>query len=134
AASIQRLSQADFDPNTKQFYPHYLITNRYTGEDNLPEVFGFPGLTRGDIHGEVFEIRGIDYVVNGNYQNSGRLYYLNNGAFQRNPNGAIVWLAPNETITKDSNNNIHIKRSLGSPDGATTSGLFEQPTFSDRPY
>jgi hypothetical protein len=135
ASSIQRLTQADFNANTQQFYPHYLITNRYIGQDNIPEVFfNTSNMAHGDIHGEVFEIRGIDYYVNGGYQP----LYAQAGTFlQRNPNSSIVWMAPNETIPTDTNGIPipgPIKRSIGSPDGATTTGLFEQPTFSDRPF
>ncbi len=144
-ASIQRLNQADYDAASNSFYPHYLITNRYVGEDNVPDVFGFPAAGRGDIHGEVFEIRGSDYyktkdgnnLYNGYRQTAARLYRPAGVFLDRNQTGAITWLVPNETIPRNNVGVIvpgRIRRSIGSPDAATTTGLFDQPTFSDRPY
>jgi hypothetical protein len=65
AASIQRLTQAEIytDANgNKAFAPHYLITNSYSGHDNINEVFGnVANVADGTISGEVFEIRSRDY-------------------------------------------------------------------------
>jgi hypothetical protein len=71
AGSIQRLTQSEVytDGNGQQhFAPHYLITNSYTGRDNVNEIFGsglnLANVLDGEIHGEVFEIRGKDYYDN----------------------------------------------------------------------
>ena len=65
AASIQRLGASDYYPATNLFYPHYLITNRYTGSDNVVAMFGggLPLLNAvsSQVRGEVVEIRGDVY-------------------------------------------------------------------------
>lgn len=147
AASIRRLNQADYDANTMQFYPHYLITNSYTGPDNVKIVFNAPNITRGDIHGEVFEIRSRDYYLHVDANNmydgystttiNNQLYRLSNGTLTKNtpvgtlPGSAIVWLIPNETFPAAQG---PIKRSIGSGTGGTSTSLLEQPQYSDRPF
>lgn len=145
AASLQRLENADvyIDRQTGlfKFSPHFLITNSYSGVDQIDRAFGLSPLAYqpGEIQGEVFEIRGADYyraVNNGIYSGyrsgNARLYTINNG-LARNPGSAIVWMVPNESI-KIKNLQAKIQRSIGSIDGGTTSYLLQQPTFADRPY
>jgi hypothetical protein len=139
AVSIQKLAQADYDANNNLFHPRYLITNRYTGEDNVPEVFGSPVTRRGRVTGEVFEVRGIDYY-RGGYQNPGLGLYTRaaDGVLGQNPNSAIAWMFPNETLPGRNAANQPvlgpIRRSVGTPDGATATYLIEQPSFAERPY
>jgi hypothetical protein len=145
AVSMQRLSQSDYHQPTNEFYPHYLITNRYSGEDNVPELFNSVGITlRGRVTGEVFEVRGIDYFEGFNNGQSGyrrqdvRHYVRGgDGALDANPTSAIVWMFPNETLPgRNVNGPIQgpIRRSIGTADGGTATYLLEQPTFAERPY
>lgn len=155
ATSIQRLGQADFYSGTQSFYPRYLITNRYTGPDNIANVFSFPATMSGQVHGEVFEVRSMDYytstdannVYNGYQLPAAWLYTVDgsgnpviNMAPANTPGGAIVWMVPKETILlkNDSSGNpiagaYYIKRAIGSINGGTSTHLLEQPTYSDRP-
>ena len=108
AASIQKLGQSDpyFDSSGKLqgFKPHYLITNRYTGVDNVGVVFGLNNvILPGELHGEVVEVRGLDYYLstdnatntyNGYRQPQVRLYTVNNGVLRKNLTSSIVWLFP----------------------------------------
>ena len=161
ASSIQRLTQADFYNGA--WYPRFLITNRYDGPDYLPELFGTASFTdangnvvktqqlsgtlqRGQIHGEVFEIRGADYIRN-NFQyvgaNSGLIYNFGGARGTRaqltlNPKSPIVWLCPKETIVpfqvgQSSTIHYRIERSIGSPDGATSTYTLQGSSFAERP-
>ncbi|HZO87940.1 MAG TPA: hypothetical protein VFB38_06330 [Chthonomonadaceae bacterium] len=135
AASLQRLPQSDYHAGTNKFYPHYLITNRYTGQDSISAMFlNQPGIPSGEIHGEVVEVRGIDYYANNrSYQNPGLRLYAPNGNdwIVHNAGSSIVWIAPNEVIPPVPG---PIRRSIGSTANATSTYLFEQPTFSERPF
>ena len=153
AASMERLGKADYNLATNLFYPHYLITNRYTGDDNVVNRFGngvtaplLQNVSNGQIRGEVFEVRGDVYYNKIAYPNgyqtsglNGAALYVNLGGFlnPQNPaTSAITWMAPKETFFQTpSGNPPAIKRSIGS---LSTSGTFtyllEQPSFSDRPY
>jgi hypothetical protein len=169
ATSIQRLTQAElYQPATGNvaFAPHYLITNSYTGHDNIAEVFGsvanpLTNVIDGDIHGEVFEVRSRDYydapngqpsvgpdgVYNGYlyngatnpdayqmYINIGNLLYPNLPTLTGNPTGSsIVRMIPPETI-QYINVAVPIKRNIGDPSNGTSSGLLQQPLFSERPF
>ncbi len=134
AASIQRLTEADFDPTFNVFRPHYLITNKYSGTDSIMQTFGNPSnvTQNGEIHGEVFEVRSLDYY-HGGYQTVGAALYAMNGALARNPQSAIVWMAPNETIPANGSTGP-IKRSIGSTTTSTYTGVFDEPAFSSRPF
>lgn len=150
ATSIQKLDQADYDPVTNKFYPHYLITNAYTGRDNIVEVFGASGnVVDGDVHGEVFEVRSDYFTTQASGGASGyrsaiaRLYQFGTGAFSgyliANPSSAITWMTPSETIPlppASASNPLPgvIKRKIGSGTNGTATGLLEQPAFSDRPF
>jgi hypothetical protein len=160
ASSIQRLGQADYYQPTNLFYPHYLITNRYTGDDNLGIAFG-PGLlnvSTSQIRGEVFEVRGDVYFNTVNYPNGytsfpgkpngpglyargdGSASYPNvNVLYPQNANtSAIVWMAPRESWVYSGAASFQlqpIKRSIGTiSNSGTNSFILEQPSFSDRPY
>ncbi|MCS6777979.1 MAG: DUF4159 domain-containing protein [Chthonomonadaceae bacterium] len=141
AVSIQRLAQADYDPVNNLFHPRFLITNRFTGDDEVPTVFGVVSTTRrGRVTGEVFEIRGIDYYRGGYRAGNNRLYLRAvDGVLEPNPGSAITWLFPKETLP--GRNPVTgapvvgpIRRSVGTPDGATTTYLLEQPSYAERPY
>ena len=123
AVSIQRLTQADYDVKSSAFYPHYLVTNSYSGPDKVTN-FGMAGVTNGFVHGEVFEIRSLDYFTNG-YGAAAALY---TGAGS-NLNSAITHLIPNETIPA----NGPIQRVIGTLNGTQTY-ILEQPTSAERPY
>lgn len=126
AASIQKLTQADYDPQTNLFYPHYLITNRYSGP------VSFNGLSSDDLHGEVIQVRsivGIRAMRNGGVYQPGDALYTG-APLVPNNQGLIAWMAPSERL--DANGRL--RRRIGVPGGGTASYLFEQPTFSDRPF
>jgi hypothetical protein len=127
ATCIQRLPQSDYLAATDKFYPHYLITNGYSGPDSLTQVFGASNIVNGEIRGEVVEVRGIDFY-NGGY----KPLYINDGTtLNRNPNSSIVWMAPNESFQGAGR---PLKRSIGSTTDATSTYLFDQPSFADRPF
>lgn len=129
AASIQRLNQSDFYNGV--FYPHYLITNRYTGAIN------FAGITAADeLRGEVLQIRSIAYarrLVNGDYLPTDRRYLFINGLWQVNDTGLVAWAAPREYFAIVQGGQ-RLKRRIGAVDGGASTYLLEQPTFSDRPF
>ena len=150
ANSIQKVSQADYDTGTNTFYPHYLITNGYTGRDNIFEIFGQPtNILDGEMHGEVVEVRSDYYFVlngghfnpNGGYRSAAaRLYQNPAGILSANPSPAITWMVPKETIPvvpplpAPPPPPSVIVRKIGNGSGGTSTGLLEQPTFSDRPF
>jgi len=149
ASSIQKLNLADF--YNGNFYPRFLITNRYVGEDNVPDLLGIATTTfqRSQVRGEVFEIRSVDYYK-GKYTDEDKRLYKPWSitlpmigmipTIRSNSGSSITWLFPNETIvdpTVDTSGNLipgRIKRTVGSADSATTTYLLEQPTFSERPF
>jgi len=140
ANSIQKLAASDYDPGTNKFYPHYLITNGYTGRDNIFEIFG-GNIIDGEIHGEVVEVRSDYYFTKpGGYRNAiARLYAPspapNPGGLIANPSSAITWMVPNETIPAPPPSGAGvIVRKIGVGANGTSTGLLEQPTFSDRPF
>jgi hypothetical protein len=154
AVSIQRLSQGDYSSVLGQFVPHYLITNAYTGPDNVVEAFGnYPNVRDGEVHGEVFEIRGIDYYAtatgpNGTYngyQNAGRLYapgpgptpFQNQTLLLGNPLSSIVRMVPHETlIQSDAVGNLlqlPILRSISFTGSAASSFTLQDPKASLQP-
>jgi hypothetical protein len=138
AVSIQRLTQSDYLASTNKFYPHYLITNQFSGSDSILQFFGATSnvTQNGEVHGEVIEVRSLDYYQAGGYQNAIPLYANNGGFLVANNNSPIVWMAPNETIPQGTLTSPAgpIKRSLGSTLDSTSTYIFEGPTFSDRPF
>jgi hypothetical protein len=167
AASIERLNKADIYTNVNgkiNFAPHYLITNGYSGPDNVvdPDAFNNPpNVARGEIHGEVFEIRGRDYydqpgtqtpsadgsgAYNGYSRSANatnqpiRFYTLDgNGNLIRNPQtlntpgSAIVSMIPNDQ-PQITGTKLPIQRKIGTYDNSTASYTLQQPKFSDRPF
>lgn len=161
AASVVRLTQADYDTTTNKFYPHYLIANSFRGQDNIPDLF-VPNQTptqqvqeRGTVGGEVFEVRSLDYI-RGGYQNpADQLYFWDTtGATAvlrsnwrwvystSNPMAPptlnvppIVWMAPQDPALVSIGNQITLPatRSIGQAAG-TVAGPLQQPTFADRPF
>jgi hypothetical protein len=162
AASIERLGKADYNAVTNLFYPHYLITNRYTGDDNVVAHFGLglaggplANVSNGQIRGEVVEVRSDIYYygLNGGSQPylsgyrtpAAALYQVsqvtgfNILSPQNASMSAIVWMAPKETIFPSvpplGTAAPPIKRSIGSlTTTGTSSYILEQPSFADRPY
>ena len=139
-ASIQRLTQADplqdASGNILQWIPRFLITNRYDGPDNVANQFGLGTNRVSQIHGEVFEIKGVDFFKSGGYQN---LYASNTkgAGIVMNDNSSIVWVCPYETSVQVAENGKFVKviqKSIGSADGATKTYLLQQPSFAERPY
>jgi hypothetical protein len=142
AASIQRLGASDYYAATNLFYPHYLITNRYTGSDNVVAMFGggLPLLNAvsSQVRGEVVEVRGDVYYNSAAYPQgyfSGAAKLYTNVGQMLAPNSvtsAIVWMTPKETISAVPNL-VPIKRVIGSgTSGGTSTYILEQPTFSQR--
>ncbi len=142
-ASIQRLGASDYYPATNMFYPHYLITNRYTGSDNIVAAFGnglnLLNAAPSQVRGEVVEVRGDVYYNTAAYPSgytslAARLYA--NAGQMLVPNSAtsaIVWMTPKETISPVPLQ-VPIKRAIGSPtSGGASTYILEQPTFSERP-
>jgi hypothetical protein len=154
AMSVQRLQEADpfVDPvsgNIAGYKPHYLITNGYSGLDSVGQVFGDNRVLPGELHGEVFEVKSLDYYshkTNNFYDGyrtpppgaNYRLYAPLGGVLARNPASSIVWMVPNETLPGvDAANNAlvkPIKRTIGLTDGGTATYLLEQPTSATRPF
>ncbi len=146
ASSIQRLTQADLNPiagDSRPWYPRFLITNRYEGPDALPELLGGK-VTRGQIHGEVFEIRSLNYEVSNT--NNGFIYTSTGSGFKLNlgdpnfPNLPITWLFPNERPTSfvvksalGSSFLYGVERLIGNTTAATSTSLLQQPTSAERP-
>lgn len=145
ASSIQKLNLADYHAPTNSFYPRFLITNRYVGDDNVPDVFGFTDLLRyrGQVKGEVFEIRSLDFAVSGGYRNgAARLYRTATGTegvyLVRNETSAITWMFPKEIMPVDNATGKAtagaIQRVVGNTSDATSTYILEQPTYSERPF
>ena len=147
AASIQKLPQSDYDPGTNKFYPRYLVTNQFTGSDNLKQYFkavlggnlANQNLLRdSEVHGEVFEVRSLDYFVSGGYSTASGLYKIGGTTpLVQNRNSAIKWMCPKETLTSAFDTNgvflsQRIGRKIGSEDASTFTFNLEQPTFSER--
>ena len=137
AVSMQQLTTADYDPGSNRFYPRYLITNAFSGQDNVPEVFNVLPAVRGAVRGEVFEIRSLDYfnagygTVNGLYRASSTVP----GLLEFNPRSAIVWMVPKEKLPfRNSAGNVSgpIIRAIGSQGNATATFLLEQPSSAER--
>ena len=139
AVSMQQLTASDFNPATNRFYPRFLITNAFAGQDNVPEVFNVAPAVRGAVRGEVFEIRSVDYFTGG--------YGTGNGLYTRDPNdnallifnpsnrSAIVWMVPKETLPRRNgagNVSGPIIRAIGSQGNATSTFLLEQPASAER--
>lgn len=141
AVSMQKLTASDYDATTNRFYPRFLITNTYAGQDNVPEVFGVLPVMRGSTRGEVFEIRSRDYYLSplpgaGVYGTFNGLYSRVGNTLTNNTASAITWIFPVERFpATDVNGNPlgPIVRSVGSQSNATSSFLLEQPAFAERP-
>lgn len=134
AVSMQRLTTSDIAPDNR-FYPRYLITNAYSGKDNVPELFNGSPLLRGSVRGEVFEIRGLDYYTGG-YGGANGLYRASGNSVQSNPLSAIVWMLPKETLPVNQLGvpiAAPIVRTIGDSSNATGTFLLEQPLFAERP-
>ena len=120
----------------------YLITNKFTGEDNPGVFVGVLG--RGtDFHGEVFVIdpsptptaffsfafpEGSGLTPGYGYRQD---YIAALPALNRNPEAFITWRAPVETWDPVTQRFV---RSIGDPFRATKTALLEQPMFADRPF
>jgi hypothetical protein len=154
ASSIIRLNSAVTDSAAPGFgLHHFLITNRFSGEDN-PSIFGIAYNTTGmpangnisgstEFHGEVFEINPerfslatsgapINTVNPHGYQ---RDYILNGNFLQVNNVASITWRTPTEELPDKRAPAVGvIKRFIGAVDRATTTSLLEQPAFADRPF
>lgn len=154
AVSIQRLPQADYSTVLNQFIPHYLITNAYTGPDNVVEAFGaYPNVRDGEVHGEVFEIRGLDYYLTASgpnntyngYQNAARLYapgpgpapFQNQTLLLGNPASCIVRMVPHEQLVQtDAVGNLRqlpILRSISFTGSDASSFTLHDPKASLQP-
>jgi len=161
AACLQKLTQSDFYGSA--FYPHYLITNRYNGPDSVPATFGLNPTGQqalqmpGQVHGEVAEVRSVDYYAGGYQAALGnaqatdiQLYLVKAGVpatnnlpyLTPNPNSAVVWISPNDVKNCSSTGAVGsfdsfqspILRTLGTLSGGLTTQLFDQPTFANRLY
>jgi hypothetical protein len=139
ATSIRRLNApagntpTGATPALRQF----LITNRFSGEDN-PGVFGgaFAGRTS-LFRGEVFVIRPHTFNLtapNLGYQQD---YVANgSGGLMDNPMRNIVRRIPEQVAVNDpvSGAFLGFLRYIGDQSRATSTGVLEQPAFADRPF
>lgn len=149
AYSLKKLGQADYLQSKNIFCPHYLITNRYEGSDNVLAFNGgapLANVSPGLIHGEVAEVQSLPYFDTvdfpGGYQSGvgTQLYNVFNNVLRPNLGGAnggscpIVWMIPRETVSL-LGGPLPIQRSIGvASSSGTSSFILEQPTYSDRPY
>lgn len=149
AVSIQKLNQSDYSSVTNSFVPHYLITNGYVGKaDNA---------LLGDINGEVFEIRGLDFYQAQDPRTkeyagydpdvTGNIYNINTAAtdFGAVTYPSIVWMFPKEIYSRTAG---RVRRVVGfngnaviggAPfvsgySGGTSTFILSGPTYSERPY
>lgn len=154
ASSIVRLNTAVTNPNSPNFgLHHFLIANRFSGEDN-PAVFGITFNTTNnpnngnisgttEFHGEVFEIDPTRFSwftpsVAPNPHGYQPDYIMQNGNFLvPNTAASIIWRSPSEPPTQQPVPGLQIGviiRSIGTRDRATATSLLEQPAFADRPF
>ncbi len=138
AASIVRETLADYSQFRNKFEARLLITNSYSGTDNMPTVFG-TGWAQGVVQGEVFEINAaLYYPMNGkaNYGyafNQYQRYGVNAGNPIINTIGPITRMIPNESAVKTGGGQYVIKRSIGSPDNGLSTFILEQPQYAEKP-
>jgi hypothetical protein len=146
AMSVRRLNTAVVvGPNSGKH--HFLITNRFSGQDQIPDVFGITQNVpkSAEFNGEVFEISPFDYNVTNpqtlgytpDYSVSGGFLVPNNGVngFQ----SSIVWRSPSELVPPNpvnpiTNPNGFVLRFIGSPGRATSTGVLQKPSYADRPF
>ena len=140
ATSIVRETLADYSPFRNKFEARLLITNGYSGTDNMPAVFG-TGWTQGVVQGEVFEINAAQYYpssasgksVFGYAVSPYQRYGVNAGNPVINTNGPITRMIPNERAVKTGGGQYVIKRSIGSPDNGLSTFILEQPQYAEKP-
>lgn len=146
AMSVRRLNTAVVvGPNAGKH--HFLITNRFSGQDLIPDIFGVTQNVprRGEFNGEVFEISPFAYdptqaVTLGyvpDYSVNGGFLVQNNGL--SGPQSSIVWRSPSElvppaAVNPVTNPNGTVIRFIGSPDRATSTGVLQKPSYADRPF
>jgi len=151
AASIQRLTTVAVDPrNPNRRLNHFLITSRFSGEQDLRAVFGagWSYNTTGNpangnilgpsaFSGEVFELNPLAWLLTGAYQPDYLLLDATgtgSGPFVwANPNASIVWRSPTEEIPRPGQIGV-IRRRIGEPGRATSTAILEQPAYADRPF
>lgn len=138
ATSIVRETLADYSQNRNKFEARLLITNGYSGTDNMPAVFG-AGWAQGVVQGEVFEINAAQYYPMAGKPNFGyavgpyRRYGVNAGNPVINTLGPITRMIPNENAVKTGGGQYVIKRSIGSPDNGLSTFILEQPQYAEKP-
>lgn len=161
ASSLKRLTNSVTD-NTQPGYGlhHYLITNRFSGQDN-PRVFGVPYNTSGnpangnlsgpnEFFGEVFEVDPtfFSFDLNAPAQRHGYAPdYIpdtrDNRFLIKNPQASIVFRTPTESLSYTfspagtypiGTRPSPILRYIGDTNRATSTSLLEQPAFADRPF
>ena len=149
ATSIVRETYADYSQIRNKFEARLLITNSYSGTDNMPAVFG-TGWAQGVVQGEVFEINAAMYYpytatntlpakptygyAVPSHQRYGAAPDMNN-VLQPfvSTNGPITRMIPNETAVKTGGGQYVIKRSIGSPDNGLSTFILEQPQYAEKP-
>lgn len=148
ASSITRLNTTVTQAGTYAFAAglhHYLITNRFSGTDNVA-VFGAPPFANvtanGETRGEVFELdpTAFDWTKqNHGYWGGGgdhRDYVVAAGnLLVANPLASIVWRTPSELVPPGPPGPTGpIQRFIGSTDRATSTSVLDQPSYADRPF
>ncbi len=140
ATSITRETLADYSPSRNKFEARLLITNGYSGADNMPAVFG-AGWLQGVVQGEVFEINAAQYyplpaagkTTFGYAVAPYQRYGVNAGNPVINTNGPLTRMIPNERAVKTPGGQYVIKRSIGSPDNGLSTFILEQPQYAEKP-
>ena len=139
ATSITRETLADYSTSRNKFEARLLITNGYSGTDNIPAIFG-AGWAQGVVQGEVFEINAAQYypvsaagkATYGYGYNPYRRYGVNSGNPIINTQGPITRMIPNEKTAVQGGRFV-IKRSIGSPDNGLSTFILEQPQYAEKP-
>ncbi len=135
ASCIQRETLSDVS-DRNLFEPRFLITNGYSGADDVNKLFGIGD--SGAITGEVFEIRSSDYFTSKalnktvlGYQFPGFQRYASAGI----NSSTITRMIPTEKpVFNAANQLIGIRRAIGSADNSLTTYSLQQPQYAERPF
>ena len=133
AACIQRESLSDIS-DRNLFEPRLLITNSYTGADDLTKLFNIN--SQSPVSGEVFEIKASDYypskALNKNYygyQLGVLARYTTAGAFGDPTKVSITRMIPTEYFQNGT-----LRRGIGSADNSLTTYSLQKPLYAERPF
>lgn len=129
ATSITRETLSDLS-SRNLFEARLLITNGYSGVDDISKNFGIKSLE--PTTGEVFEIEASAY-----YAVPGKLGYLSPVYQRYSPTGinsnVITRMIPNEQPIFTGGNLSGIKRRIGSVDNSLTTYNLDTPQYAEHP-